>query len=262
MSEVALAFLLALLAGLATAVGGALAVTKRRFSPGFMAGSLGLSAGVMLYVSFMEMLPIAIDTLTDLHGEQGEWWALAWFFAGIILIAVIDRLVPPSIHPRDISDTDRIVTRDRAKMLRTGLFTAGALALHNFPEGFAVFLAATQEPAIAIPVVVAVAIHNVPEGIAVAVPVTYATGSRAKGFAYALLAGLAEPLGALAGYLVLRAFLGPEAMAFAFAAVAGIMVFVALDELLPAAHRFDRHHVAIYGLLGGMGIMAVSLAAL
>ncbi|WP_217991148.1 zinc transporter ZupT [Mobilicoccus massiliensis] len=255
-------FALALLAGLATAIGGALVLVRRRLGSRFLAVSLGLSAGVMLYVSFVELLATAERTLTAEYGQAGAWWTILGFFGGIALIGVIDRLVPAAINPHELSGADDASDRHRASMLRTGVITAAALALHNFPEGFAVFLAATQEVAVAVPVVVAIAIHNIPEGIAVAVPVAYATGSPLTGFGYSVLAGLAEPVGALVGYLLLQAFLGPVAMAIAFAGVAGIMVFVSLDELLPAAHDFGHHHATIYGLVAGMGIMAASLAVL
>lgn len=261
-SEIVVAFTLVLLAGLATAVGGAIAVSRATISPVFLSTSLGLSAGVMLYVSFVELLGEAENTLTEAFGSSGPWWTMAGFFGGIVLIGVIDRLVPAVINPHEMSGADEASDVRRGQLMRTGVFTAGALALHNFPEGFAVFLAALQDPTIAVPVVVAIAIHNIPEGIAVAVPVAYATGSRLTGFFYSLLAGLAEPVGALVGFVVLQAFVGPVAMAIAFAVVAGIMVFVSLDELLPAARGFGHHHATIYGLVAGMGIMAAGLAAL
>lgn len=146
--------------------------------------------------------------------------------------------------------------------MKMGVLTAGAIAIHNFPEGFATFIAALEDPTIALPVAVAIAIHNVPEGIAVAVPMREATGSRAKGFWWATLSGLAEPAGALIGFLVLMPFMGPVTLGVSFAAVAGIMVFISLDELLPTAEETGRHHTAIYGLIAGMAIMAVSLLVL
>lgn len=262
MEGIPTALALSLVAGLATAIGGAVVFVRRRPSPMFLASALGFSAGVMIYVSFVELLGIAQDTLTEEVGGAAPWLTMAGFFGGIALIAVIDRLVPASINPHEHGEDDERGERVRARMMRTGMLTAGAIALHNFPEGFAVFLAATQAPEIAVPVVVAVAVHNVPEGIAVAVPVAYATRSAWTGFRYSVLAGLAEPVGALVGLLVLSAFLGPVTMALAFAAVAGIMVFVSLDELLPAAHDFGHHHATVYSLIGGMGVMAGSLALL
>lgn len=260
MDGIPAALALSLLAGLATAIGGAVVFVRRRPTPGFLAGALGFSAGVMLYVSFVELLGLAQDTLTERFGPVGQWWTLAGFFGGIALIAAIDRLVPTAINPHEHGGDDDRGEQVRARMMRTGVLTAGAIALHNFPEGFAVFLAATQDAQVAVPVVLAVAIHNIPEGIAVAVPVAYATGSARTGFRYSVLAGVAEPVGALVGLLVLSAFLGPTTMAIAFAAVAGIMVFVSLDELLPAAHDFGHHHVTVYSLVAGMGVMAASLA--
>lgn len=260
MQDLLVPLAMSLVAGLATSIGGAIALAPRRPGGRFMAASLGLSAGVMIYVSFVELLATSRATLTQELGAAGGWWTLFGFLGGIALIAVIDRLVPSEINPHEPGTTD--ADARRARMLRTGLLTAGVLAIHNFPEGFAVFLAATQQPGVAWPVVGAIAIHNIPEGIAVAVPVAYATGSRAKGFWYATTSGLAEPLGALLGFLLLRAFLGPVALGTAFAAVAGIMVFVSLDELLPTAQDFGHHHAAIYGLVAGMAVMGASLLLL
>lgn len=143
--------------------------------------------------------------------------------------------------------------------MRTGILTAAAIAIHNFPEGVATFVSSLQQPTIAIPIVVAIAIHNIPEGISVSVPIFYATGSRKKAFLYSFLSGLSEPLGAVVAYLVLRPYLSETLFGIAFAVVAGIMVFISFDELLPSAEAYGEHHLCIYGLLTGMGVMAVSL---
>ena len=147
----------------------------------------------------------------------------------------------------------------KRSLLGTGIFAALALAVHNFPEGLATFVAALNDPQLGIPIAVAIAIHNIPEGIAVAVPIFYATKSRKKAFSLSLLSGLAEPLGAIVGYLILRPFLNDTLMGLIFAAVAGIMVYISLDELLPAAKEYGEHHLSIYGLIAGMVVMSVSL---
>ena len=187
---------------------------------------------------------------------MGSWAAVLAFFAGIALIGVIDRLVPADINPHEPGADE---ARRRRAMKNMGVMTAIAIAIHNFPEGFATFLAGLTDLSVAIPVAVAIAIHNIPEGIAVAVPIREATGSRAKALAWAWGSGLAEPLGALIGYLILAPVLGEEAMGVAFGMVGGIMVFISLDELLPTAIATGRHHTAIYGLIAGMGVMALSL---
>lgn len=265
------AFLLTLLAGGATAIGAALGVMGRGTSPRSLAISLGLSAGVMLYISFVELLPQGAQILGG--GEvtaHGNALAVGAFFAGIILIAVLDRLVPEPVNPHefdgrtmreDIAHPDREHAA-QAKLLRTGLFTAAVLALHNVPEGFATFAAALHSPELAIPVVAAIALHNIPEGIAVAVPVRRATGSRARGFWLATFSGLAEPLGALIGFLLLMPWIDGPAMGAVLAGTAGVMVFVSLDELLPAAEETGEHHAVIYSLVGGMGVMAGTLLVL
>lgn len=252
---------LSLFAGLSTGIGGVLSVLKDDPGPRFMAGSLGFSAGVMLYVSFMEILPEGFEQLGAAWGERpGSWAAAAAFFGGIALIAVIDRLVPEPINPHERKvDEDPELSAQRRRLMKMGAMTALAIAIHNFPEGFATFIAALEDPTIAIPVAVAIAIHNIPEGIAVAVPVRQATGSRMKGVVWSFLSGLAEPAGALIGFLLLMPFIGPVALGVAFAMVAGVMVFISLDELLPTAVATGRHHTAIYGLIIGMAVMAASL---
>ena len=272
------AFLLTLLAGGATSIGAALGVLGRGTSAKMLAEGLGLSAGVMLYVSFMELLPQGAHILSrGRAGTRGTALAVLSFFVGIALIAVIDRLVPSAVSPHEFAgrmegshggtelrDADEHAADRalRARLLRTGMVTALALALHNVPEGFATFIAALQAPEIAVPVVAAIALHNIPEGLAVAVPVRRATGSRARAFWLATMTGLAEPVGAVIGVLLLGPLLEGGTMGAILAGVAGVMVFVSLDELLPAAEETGEHHTVIYALVAGMAIMAVTLLVL
>jgi ZIP family zinc transporter len=140
-----------------------------------------------------------------------------------------------------------------------GLFSALAIAIHNFPEGLATFMGAINDPKLGISIAVAIAIHNIPEGIAVSVPVFFATGDKKKAFMYSFLSGLSEPVGALIGYFILRSFLNDALFGLVFAGVAGIMVYISLDELLPTAEKYGKHHIAITGLIAGMMVMAISL---
>ncbi len=262
-STVLFAFSLTLFAGLATGVGSALALLTKRTSTKFLSIALGFSAGIMLYVSFVEILPEGMESLVSALGEtSGSWAAVGAFFAGIAFIAIIDKLVPDAENPHEIHTVEEMngtSEAHKANLMRMGVFTALAIAIHNFPEGIATFIAALNDPNLGIAIAVAIAIHNIPEGIAVAVPVFYATGSRKKAFRLSFLSGLAEPAGALIGYFFLIRFLNDAMFGFVFAAVAGIMVYISLDELLPAAKEYGEHHLSIYGLIAGMGVMAVSL---
>ena len=252
------AFAICLFAGLSTALGGLIVALQRRPSERFLAASLGFSAGVMLYISLVELLPEGVDGLEEAGvAAAGVWGPLA-FFGGVLLIAVIDRFVPDEINPHE----EPSPVAGSARMRKVGVMTAMAIAIHNFPEGFATFFVALQDMALALPLAVAIAIHNVPEGIAVAVPLREATGKKWRAAGWAALSGLAEPLGAIIGYLFLQPFLGPAALGVTFAAIAGIMVFVSLDNLLPTAIATGRHHSAVYGVVGGMAVMAVSLVLL
>lgn len=252
------AFLLTLFAGLSTGIGSLIAFLAKRTNTNFLSLSLGLSAGVMIYVSFMEMMPQSVALLTAKFGEKtGMLYLMLGFFGGIALIALIDFLVPESRNPHEMHGVEEMKTNSRLK--QTGIITAITIAIHNFPEGIATFMSALTTLEVAIPITAAIAIHNIPEGIAVAVPVYHATGNRKKAFWLSFASGLAEPLGALIAFWFLLPFWNPTLNAFILAAVAGIMIYISLDELLPSAEKYGKHHLSIIGLITGMAIMALSL---
>lgn len=294
MEKMILAFLLTLIAGLSTGIGSCIAFFTKRTNKRFLSISLGFSAGVMIYVSMIEIFTKAQESLVaELGDRPGAWATAAAFFGGIFLIAIIDKVIPSEENPHEVKEVaaesdekrekcrncantecdkrkceaDNKVTKSAdgekdhqsAKLMRMGVFTALAVGIHNFPEGLATFVSALQDPSIAIPIVVAIAIHNIPEGIAVSVPIYQATGSKKKAFLYSFVSGLAEPVGALIGWLILMPIMNDVVFGVIFASVAGIMVFISLDELLPSAREYGEHHLAIYGLIAGMMVMAVSL---
>ncbi|HIX04755.1 MAG TPA: zinc transporter ZupT [Candidatus Fournierella pullicola] len=259
---VLLAFFLTLLAGLSTGIGSCIAFLSRHTNRKFLSVSLGFSAGVMIYVSMIEIFFKAQEALiTEMGTRSGSWATVAAFFGGMLVIAIIDKLIPSAENPHEVKlmEATAEIAPQPNRLMRMGVFTALAIAIHNFPEGLATFVSAMQEPGVAIPIVVAIAIHNIPEGIAVSVPIYQATGSRRKAFCYSFLSGLAEPLGALLGWLVLRAVMSDTVFGVLFAGVAGIMVFISFDELLPAAREYGEHHLSLYGLVSGMVVMAISL---
>lgn len=261
--NVLIAFGLTLFAGLSTGIGSVMAFFSKEFKPKFLAASLGFSAGVMIYVSLVEIFVKAKDSLTAVYGvKAGNWYTVIAFFAGIAVIAIIDRLIPSYENPHEIStlrESDGVAVEHGRKLLRMGLFSALAIGIHNFPEGLATFMGALSDPALGASIAVAIAIHNIPEGIAVSVPIYYATKSRGKAFRLSFLSGLAEPVGALLGYFIFRSFFNEATFGLIFASVAGIMVYISLDELLPTAEEYGEHHVAITGLIAGMLVMALSL---
>ncbi len=262
--SVGYAFLLTTIAGFATGIGSALAYLTKRTRKGFLAASLGFSAGVMIYVSFVELFRQASDLLTAHHGKvTGGMITAASFFAGMLFIALIDFAVPSYENPHEgglVEEMKQVAEDHRLK--RLGVMTALAIAIHNFPEGIATFFAALTDPAIGITVTIAIALHNIPEGISISVPMYYATGSRTKAFWYSFLTGVSEPLGAVAGYLILRPYLSDELLGIVFAAVGGVMVFISIDQLIPHAKTYDEGHESVYGLIGGMAVMAASLILL
>ncbi len=256
------AFALTLFAGLATGIGSALAFFAKKTNTKFLAIALGFSAGVMIYVSLIEIFVKAkIELVGELGESSGYWITTAAFFGGVLFIAIIDKLIPSVENPHEIRRVEDVDPEEKKKraLKRMGIFTALAIGIHNFPEGLATFTAALSDPNLGIAIAVAIAIHNIPEGIAVSVPIYYGTDSKKKAFWYSFSSGLAEPVGALVGYLILMPFMSPVVFGILFAAVAGIMVFISLDELLPAAREYGEHHLSIYGLIAGMAIMAISL---
>lgn len=263
-SDILYPLLLTLVAGLATGIGSAIAFLARHTNKRLLSFSLGLSGGVMIYVSFVELFQQSQLTLATEWGQRpGTAMTVACFFAGILLIGIIDRLVPSVENPHEAHRVEEMAEQPRnPKLMRMGLMTALAIAIHNFPEGIATFTTAVDDTTLGAAIAVAIAIHNIPEGIAVSVPVYYATGDRAKAFRLSLLSGVAEPVGALLAWLVLMPFMSPTLMGCILAGVAGIMVFISIDELLPAAREYGEAHISIYGVVTGMAVMAVSLLML
>jgi ZIP family zinc transporter len=254
--NVGIALALTLVAGLSTGIGSAIAYFIKHPKVLYLSFSLGLSAGVMIYVSFVELLPDAIEHL-------GEPWSVLFFFIGIGFIALVDLLVPERENPHNYQGLDEPKSPDASHhLMRTGVMTALAIGIHNFPEGLATFASALSDVRLGVFIAIAIAIHNIPEGIAVSMPIYFATGNRNKAFLYSFLSGISEPVGAIIGYLVLMPFLTAGVLAGTLAFVAGVMIYISLDELLPMAHRYGHGHLVISGVILGMLIMAVSLMLL
>jgi len=258
-----------LLAGMSTGIGALVAFFTRSTNKKLLAGALGLSAGVMLYVSFVELMPTALNDIAKTFPEKdGNIYVTFAFFGGIMLIALIDFLIPENENPHEIQHMESINEAaahmapsgaSALKLKRTGLMLALAISIHNFPEGVATFVSALNGLDVALPIVFAIAIHNIPEGIAVSMPIYHATGNKHKAFWMALLSGLAEPLGALFGLLFIMPFWTPAVSSLLLSAISGIMVYISIDELLPSAEGYGYHHIAIAGVILGMAIMAGSL---
>ncbi len=249
MERIGFALLLSVLAGLSTTIGSILGIAVRKPGPRFMTLTLGFSAGVMLHVSFVELLQGGIRS-------AGFMPAHVAFFIGMAVMFAIDALIP---HDYLGQEEHQGVGMRSSRLLKTGVFVALGIAIHNFPEGMAAFVGALDNPSLGIAIAVAIAIHNIPEGVAVAAPIYAATGNRRRAFAYSFLSGLAEPVGAGLAALILLPWLTDALLGYVLAGVAGIMVFISLDELVPVARSFGHEHLAIAGVITGMLVMSVSL---
>jgi ZIP family zinc transporter len=248
---------LTVLAGLSTGIGSAIAYFIRKPKLTYLSFLLGLSAGVMIYVSFMELLPTAMNLV-------GRVLGLSAFFVGIGIVGLIDMLVPEVENPHHYEVFDNVADKPEnyQSLMRVGVMTAVAIGIHNIPEGLAAFTSALSDIRLGVFIAFAIAIHNIPEGIAVSIPIYYATGSKKKAFFYSFLSGMAEPAAAIIGYFVLMPFLTEKLLAFMLAFVAGIMIYISLDELLPTAHHYGQSHLVIVGVVLGMLIMGISLLML
>ena len=253
--NVGFAFLLTLIAGLSTGIGSVIAFIYKKPNIRILCFSLGLSTGVMLYVSFVELLPDAVEAI-------GEIWALYAFFAGMIIMGFIDILIPDIENPHHYTDLENNDITENKNLMRLGLFSAFAIMIHNFPEGIATFGSALLDIRLGVIIAFAIAIHNIPEGIAVSVPIYFATNSKKKAFYYSFLSGFSEPLGAAISFLFLMQFLNLWTLSFLLSFSAGIMVYISVDELLPTAHRYGHGHCVIMGFIIGIFIMAVSILLL
>lgn len=250
------AFLVTLLAGIATGLGSVMALFTKQTNTRFLAGSLGFSAGVMIYVSMIEIFQKANVFLSSEHGDNlGYIMATASFFAGVIFIGLIDYLVPSSEGDIGCKKNGEC----NKTLQRMGIMTALAIGIHNFPEGMVTFTSALRDPHLGIAIALAIAIHNIPEGIATSVPIYYSTGSKKRAFAVSFLSGITEPVGAVIGYLALRPFFSDTLFGILFGAIAGIMVFISIEELLPMAREYEKSKITIIGFIVGMAIMALSL---
>ena len=260
--NVQIAFALTILAGLSTGIGSLIAFVIKDKSVKLLTFAMGLAAGVMLYISFMEMLPHAIHSISSNHDHHhnGPWYALLAFFTGMFIVALIDRIMPGAHNPHEIEETEE--GQSNKKLMRVGVMTAIALAIHNFPEGIATFVATLEDPHLGLTIAIAIALHNIPEGIAVSLPIYHATGNRKKAFMYSFLSGLVEPVGAILCYFLFMSFLTPLILGLLIAVVAGIMVFISLDQLLPASGKYGEHQMTTYGVVLGMILMSISLTML
>jgi ZIP family zinc transporter len=266
MNTVLIAILLTAGAGLATAIGSLVAVFWREPGPRFMAATLGFSAGVMIHVSYVELLAGGMETLDGVATWPGGGFVLGHlaFFGGVLLMFAVDLLVSHIYIMESPGPAAGLPSAPEpasgARLRRASVLVAAGIAVHNFPEGMATFMATLKDVSLGGTLAVAIAIHNIPEGVAVAVPVYAVTRSAKKAFLWSLLSGVSEPVGAVMAWLVLAPFMGDAVLACTLCAVGGFMVYISFDELLPVAHSYGQEHVCVAGVVAGMVVMAASLS--
>jgi len=261
--EVFLSLGLTTLVGLSMGAGSLLSFFIKETNKRFLALSLSFSAGIMIYVSFMAILPEGMELIESYYGEHNQFIALGGFFGGMLITAIVEKLVHKfggHIHGHDHHHQHHEHGENDKHLSKLGLMSAIAIAIHNLPEGLAIFTAGLKDIRVAIPIAAAVVLHNIPLSIAISVPIYHSTGSKKKAFIYSLLVGLCQPLGAIIGYMVLSQFFNDLTFGIMFSVVAGIMIFVSLDELLPSSQKYEDHHISVYGAIAGMMVMALSMS--
>jgi ZIP family zinc transporter len=255
--NVLVAFGACALAALATVLGAIVLFRVKEPNPRLLAFGLAFAGGAMVYISLVEILVKSQNAFGEIYPDKtGYALATAAFFCGVLLVVALDRFLP---NPHGGLQEHEFHHDTKKHVARVGLMAAIAITAHNFPEGMATFFATLDDPTIGAPLAMAIAIHNIPEGVSIAIPVYFATGSKWKAIGACSLSALAEPIGAALGYAVLAPFLTQAVYGWLFGIIAGVMVFLALDELLPSAKRYAKGHETVYGMIFGMGALAISL---
>lgn len=245
-----IALLMTFLAGMATVVGGCFTFFIKRTNIKALSIGLGFSAGVMIFLSFTEILQGAKALLIKFFPIHTDWLVFVGFILGIAVAVLIDYFMPDHIEDDLFKAQDNCGHHHKIK--RAGIFTAVAICIHNFPEGMATFFVTTQNFTLGFSVAVAIALHNIPEGIAVALPIYHATGKKRLAIWYTFLSGVSEPIGALVGLFIMQTFLPQAAVGFLFASVAGIMVYISFDTLLPLSREYGDGHYSVFGIMSGI----------
>lgn len=257
-----IALILTLLAGMSTVVGGFMTFFVKRNNLKALSVGLGFSAGVMVYISLTEIMNSAKIMLDSSFGDNvSRGITFISFFLGILIAILIDYFIPDHIESDLLEEQkpEQSCCRHNHRIKRAGVITAIAIAVHNFPEGLATFLVSSQDLSLGVPVAIAIAIHNIPEGIAVALPIYHASGKKRQAIWYSFMSGISEPIGGLLGILLLKTFMPQWCVGAMFAAVAGIMVYISFDTLLPMAREYGENHHVITGIVAGMFVIGLSL---
>lgn len=247
------ALTLSAIAGLSTLLGAVVVAVMKKRSERLVCAALGFAAGVMLTVSFVDLYNEAKIQLTEhTDARMGALLAAAFILLGILIAMGLDRFVPHAEYD------EQTHTTPHNDLFRVGFISTLAIGLHNLPEGIATFMTAYDNTTLGISIAVAIALHNIPEGITVAMPIYYATGSKKKAVFYCFLSGIAEPVGALLAFLILRPFINGLLLGGILAAVAGIMIYISIEELIPSSRQYGHDAVALLSTLLGVLVMLLS----
>ena len=254
-----LALLVTVLAGMSTLIGGFFTFFVKKDSMKALSIGLGFSGGMMIYISLNELLIEANRYLLPQFPNKASLIAFIMFFIGVGIAILIDYFIPDHIESDLLLENPDKCDQSMHKIKRAGIVTAIAVAVHNFPEGIANFFVSSQNLTLGIPLALAIAIHNIPEGIAVALPIYHAVKKKRTAILYTFLSGIAEPVGALLGFVFLKNYLSETTLGILFAAISGIMVYISFDTLLPLSREYGDGHYSVFGIMSGIFVIWLSL---
>lgn len=243
---------LSLLAGLSTLIGAFMVFFSKTKDKKLITFALSFSAGVMITISFTDLLPTASETLNKIYGKLGGGFlSILFLIIGVIIAFLIDNFIPEN-------ESIGVDTDNNSTLFRVGFVSMIALMFHNFPEGIATYISGYQDTTLGITIAMAIALHNIPEGVSIAMPIYYSTGSRKKAFLYTFISGIAEPVGAIMSYLFLKPYINDFILSVVFALVAGIMIYISFAELIPEAKSYNHNLIYIFSIILGICVMPIS----
>lgn len=236
--------LLSFIAGISTVLGSFFILFKIKKVGEFVVFSLSFSLGIMTLISFFDLIPSSYPVIINNYG----------ILYGIIIFVLIFLLGYQSIKLIN----DRIKDND-SSLYKIGILSMISLVLHNFPEGIAVFIGALSNTSIGIKLCIAIMLHNIPEGIAISVPLYYSGVEKKRVFVYTLLSGLSEPIGALLAYFILKNFINELFLSMVLVFVSGLMISLALNDILKEVKKYNKIKYMIYGLFVSIILFGITL---
>ncbi len=239
--------LVSTIAGLSTVLGAFIVFlkVKEENRAKFITFCLSFSLMIMIGISITDLIPNSLSVLLKENLKKGIVLAVLAIVTGIVGIKLLINKI------------------EKAKTNCNSLYTLGilnmiALMLHNFPEGVATFLSSMQDMNMGIHLGLAIMLHNIPEGISIAVPIYYSTKSKKEALKKTFLSGFAEPLGAILAFVLFKNYITDSLISIVLLFVAGIMITISIEEILPETLKYKENSYIIKGFLAGIILIVIN----